>query len=250
MERDIVILAKIAYIDAQLDDYEDELGDLPKQIKHKESEISEINNKISNLESAFNDLEVSISNTRTILKNLDDKEHKLSQQQFEVRNDKDFDAITRELKNLKNEHNNLSAILQNEGVKKPKLQEEIEREKDNLQTENDRLEELHRQYNTLTLEQSDEVRELNKIRQELRKRISGDLYDRYAKIRKHQNDAAVNVRKNACCGCYRQIPEQFIVEMRLQRDRQFYCENCGRFLIPEWVSEAIDADDLLAVLEE
>ena len=235
-ERDISILAKIAFIDKVLDDFEDELGDLPKTIKTKEANVSDIKTKIVETEQIINDVRVFVATAKSTLIALKEKEDKLSQQQFLVRNNKEFDAITAEIKTLKDEHEKLSVKMRTEGLKEANLQMILEGQKRDLQKSITELAELNRQFDEMTAEQSDEVQVYNRVRKNLRVSVSDQLYDRYATIRTRLNDAAVVVKRNSCMGCFRSIPQQIIVEMRNQLDRIFQCENCGRLLIPEWVT--------------
>jgi len=242
-EKDISILAKIAFIDKMLDDFEDELGDLPKSIKAKEANVSDIKAKIAETEQIMNDVRVFVATAKSTLVALKEKEDKLAQQQFMVKNNKEFDAISSEIKTLKSEHEKLSVKMRTEGMKETNLLAILEDQKKELEKANSELNELNRQFDEMSAEHSDEVQDYNRIRKKLRTVISEQLYDRYVAIRKRTADAAVPVQKNSCMGCFRQIPPQIIVEMRNQLDRIFQCENCGRLLIPDWV--IIDEDELL-----
>jgi predicted nucleic acid-binding Zn-ribbon protein len=242
MEKDISILAKIAFIDKILDDFEDELGDLPKSVKTKEANVSDIKTKIAETEQIMNDVRVFVATAKSTLVALKEKEDKLSQQQFLVRNNKEFDAITGEIKLLKDEHEKLSVKMRTEGMKESNLLLILEGQKQELDKAITELNELNRQFDEMSTEQSDEVQIYNRIRKKLRLLVNDSLYDKYATIRTRNNDAAVTLKKDSCMGCYRSIPQQLIVEMRNQVDRIFQCENCGRILIPDWVE--IDEEEI------
>ena len=235
MEKDIAILAKIAFIDKTLDDFEDELGDLPKSVKAKEASVSDIKAKIAETERIINDVRVFVATSKSTLVALKEKEDKLSQQQFLVRNNKEFDAVSAEIKSLKTEHEKLSVKMRTEGMKESNLLLILEGQKQDLNKAIEELGELNRQFDEMSAEQSDEIQIYNRARKSLRLLVSDSLYDKYVTIRKRNHDAAVTVRRDSCMGCYRSIPQQIIVEMRNQVDRIFQCENCGRILIPEWV---------------
>ena len=242
MEKNIKILAKIASLDKILDDFEDEFGDIPKQIKYKEADISHKKNQISETEKIIDDLKNFVATSKTTLAALKEKEDKLSAQQFMVRNNKEFDAISFEIKNLKTEHEKLSVRMRTEGQKETNLNNLFESQKEELKTMGEDLVELNNQYDELSKEHSDEVKDYNDVRKKMRREISEEIYDRYATIRKKVADAAVYVKKGVCNGCYRQIPQQIIVDMRNQHNRLFECENCGRLLIPDWAE--VDENEL------
>jgi predicted nucleic acid-binding Zn-ribbon protein len=243
MRNNILLLAKIARIDKILDDFEDELGDLPKMIKIKEAKISEIKNKITETEQIIADVRAFVATSKSTLISLKEKEDKLTEQQFLVRNNKEFDAITAEVASLKIAHEKLSVKMRTEGLKENNLIPILETQKSDLVKATEELNELLRQLDELATEQDEEVQVYNKVRKKLKTEIDENLYDKYAAIRTRLPDAAVEVKSNSCSGCYRSIPPQIIVEMRNQLDRVFQCENCGRILIPEWIE--INEDDLL-----
>ncbi|MPN18346.1 hypothetical protein SDC9_165706 [bioreactor metagenome] len=226
-----------------LDEFEDELGDLPKAIQKQEANVSDIKNKIAETEQIINDVRVFVATSKSTLVALKTKEDKLSQQQFLVRNNKEFDAITAEVKSLKDEHEKLSVKMRTEGTKEANLNSILETQKQELNTAIEELDKLNHQFDDLTAEHSEDVQIYNRVRKNLRLNISDTLYDKYAIIRTRNQDAAVRLKKSSCAGCYRAIPQQVIVEMRNQVDRIFQCENCGRILIPEWVE--FDEDELL-----
>jgi hypothetical protein len=123
--------------------------------------------------------------------------------------------------------------MRTEGQKENNLAAILIDQKQELQVATDELKELHLQFDELLKEHNDEVKDLNSTRKELKKIIDDEIFNRYAAIRKRNSDAAVNVRKDSCMGCYRQIPKQIIVDMRNQIERIFQCEHCGRLLIPD-----------------
>ena len=233
MEQNILTLAKITFLDKMLDDFEDELGDLPKSIKIKEASISDKKFKISETEDILNDIKVFVSSAKTTLVALKEKEDKLIRQQFLVRNNKEFDAISNEVKALKIEHEKLAIKMRTEGQKENNLIAILEEQKKELETLVEELTILNVQFNSLIEEHSSDIKKYTDTRKILRDRIQDELYSRYATIRKQIPDAAVYVRKSSCMGCYRQIPKQIIVEMRNQTERIFQCEHCGRLLIPD-----------------
>jgi predicted nucleic acid-binding Zn-ribbon protein len=234
MEKDIIILSKIAFIDKILDDFEDEFGDIPKQIKNKEADISHKKAQISETEKIIKDIKAFVSTSKITLVALKEKDDKLAKQQFLVRNNKEFDAITAEIKTIQSEHEKLSVRMRTEGQKETNLNATFEIQKIELNKLIEELDSIHKQFDELSKEHSEEVKNYNDLRKKLREEISDELFDKYAAIRKRISDAAVPVKKGSCNGCYRQIPQQIIVDMRNQHNRVFQCENCGRLLIPIW----------------
>ena len=243
MEKDIILLSKIAFLDKILDEFEDEFGDIPKLIKNKEADISYKKAQIIETENIIKDVKVFVTTSKNMLTALKEKENKLAQQQFLVRNNKEFDAISAEIKNIKTEHEKLSVKMRNEGLKESNLDVVLTKQKEELSLLIEELNVLNQQLDELSKEHSDEVGKYNVARKKLRSEINDDIFDRYAAIRRKNNDAAVYVKRGSCNGCYRQIPQQIIIDMRNEHNRLFQCENCGRLLISDWAE--VNEDEFL-----
>lgn len=242
MKISILPIAKLAFIDKILDEYKNDMGDLPDLIKGKEAEIHNAKVKIMDTETILNDIRAFVSTAKLTLVTLKDKEDKLIQQQFLVRNNKEFDALSAEISTLKSEHEKLSVAMRSEGVKEENLLKLLEEQNSTLAVLQQDLSELHTQYDVVAATQNEEVAKYSRIRKIIKDDMDEELYGRYARIRNRLEDAAVYVHRDSCMGCYRAIPKQIIVEMRNQPERIFWCEHCGRLLIPDWVE--VDEDDL------
>jgi hypothetical protein len=59
----------------------------------------------------------------------------------------------------------------------------------------------------------------------------------YARVRKAYRNglAVVRIERNACGGCFNQIPPQRQLEIR-QRKKIIVCEHCGRILVDDEIA--------------
>ncbi|MBR3090945.1 MAG: hypothetical protein IKH10_03000 [Bacteroidetes bacterium] len=235
MEPAIISIAQLAYIDRILFEYQEDMGDLPKIIHQKEILVHDASKKVKETEKIINDINLFVSTSKETLISLKDKEDKLTQQQFLVRNNKEFDAISSQISTLKSQHAQLSIKLRTEGTKLENLKALLEEQTKTVSNLEEELVELNEEYKEVIKSQGDEFERYNKIREILKERMDPEIYANYARIQHHVPDAAVGISKDSCMGCYRAIPKQIIVEMRNQKERIFVCENCGRILIPDWV---------------
>ncbi len=235
MEPVILSIAKIALVDKLLFEYQEDMGDLPKLINQKETTIHDAKNKVKETEKILEEIQEFIKISKETLTNLKEKEDKLTQQQFLVRNNKEFDAISTQISSLKSSHSTLSVKLRSEGLKEENLMKLLEDQKQNVLDIEEELVILNEQYKEIIKSQGAEFERYTKIRNILKEQIPENLYATYARIQQHIVDAAVGINKESCMGCYRTIPKQILVEMRNQSERIFVCENCGRILIPDWV---------------
>jgi predicted nucleic acid-binding Zn-ribbon protein len=66
-------------------------------------------------------------------------------------------------------------------------------------------------------------------REKATKNVEERLYKSYQKIRKNARNglAVVNVKRNACGGCFNVVPPQRQAEVR-EKKKIIVCEHCGR----------------------
>ena len=241
--QEVHYVAALAYIDERLDELMEDYGDLPDQVKEKEEKHNEKQSMVEETEGLLQDIKDFSSKAKRTLVELKDKEDKLTKQQFLVRNNKEFDAITKEIENIQEEHKKLSQQLRTEGVKQENLMKILGTQKKEAQAALDDLEDKKKELDIILNEQDDELKGLRDKREEIIKKLNPDSIAMYERIRKVHKDAAVKIQKNSCAGFT--IPAQLINEARNNLDRLYYDENTGRILIPEELEEG---DEILEEL--
>lgn len=235
MESQIERIAYLALIDRDLDELEEEYGDLPQQLKELEDKQNKAQAMVDETRGILNEIKDFCATSKVTLVELKDKEEKLVKQQFLVRNNKEFDAITSEIDHLRKEHESLSDRLRTEGVKQDNLNAILMKQTAELEASNNEVEEKKKEIEHLSSDQNDELIELRKKREVIIQDIDADYLHEYSRVRGHISEAAVFIKRNSCSGCFSAVPPQKIVEIRNNLDKIYYCENCGRMLIPEEV---------------
>lgn len=233
MESQIYYIAQIASIDERLDELHEDYGSLPELIKLKEANYTEKKNLVDDTQNLIQDTLIFVKRAKVTLVELKDKEERLTQQQFQVRNNKEFDAITNEVNHLKSEHEKLSNELRTNGVKQENLQNILDSQVKDLEKAKEELDEIYSEEKKLAGDQKEEIEKLRKIRNEFLKNVKIKLMKDYDRIRTMHSDAAVRIRKNSCSGCFSFLPAQLVVEVRNNPNILYNCESCGRILIPE-----------------
>lgn len=233
MESQLYKIAAIAQIDERLDELMEDYGDLPEQLKRKSNMFIEKSEIVEQTQAILGEIKKFCSQAKFTLVELKDKEEKLAQKQFLVRNNKEFDAMTNEINHIKTEHEKLSDKLRSEGVKEDnikKILDEQIRERDLANTE---LADKKDEIKHLSEIQNEELSRLNKLREKYIEELKARAYPEYERIRAFHKDAAVSIKKNSCSGCFSSLPPQIIVNIRTNPETLHYCEGCGRILIPE-----------------
>ncbi|GAB5466102.1 MAG: hypothetical protein Kapaf2KO_15380 [Candidatus Kapaibacteriales bacterium] len=231
-------VAALAYIDRQIDFLKEEYGDLPEQIEEQAAKVENNEKMVSETEAILAELKSFVAKAKTTLVDLKSKEENLAKQQFQVRNNKEFDAITNEIKHLNSEHNELAERLRSEAVKQENLNAILEKQKEDVSKAKSELKELQNELEEVSNDQKEELDELNSKRDSIIKKIDEDTLGEYNRIRTFHKQAAVQILKGSCKGY--KIPSQKLVEIRNNMDTIYVDEHTGRILLPEEMT--IDED--------
>ncbi len=243
MELQISLLAKLAAVDAQLDELHDELGDLPAEVKKHELIVRERTVGVEQTQLALRDLEDRRGNAHVSLQELTDKEQRLTDQQFQVKNNREFDAITHELEHIRQQRATFDEIIRTSGVREENLQGTLAQQQASLAEAAAVLKDKEAELEALSGDQNEELRAYIALRLRLIAQIDDTLEAEYERIRTFHREAAVPLRRSSCSGCYSAVPSQRVMEMKYNRDKLYTCESCGRILFPEDLT--VDVESLM-----
>lgn len=243
MEEQLQLLAQLAAVDAELDELHDELGDLPAEVKKIEKVVRAKQDAVDATKAAIAELNLLRSTAHVTMQESHDKEQKLAQQQFQVKNNREFDAITKEIDHLKQERADLDERLRTAGVTEENLTTTLQQQQTELDEVHSKLVDKEKALEVLSGDQNEDLKKYIALRLKIIAKLDDALEAEYERIRTFHSEAAVALRKNSCSGCYSAIPSQRIMEMKYQRDKLYTCENCGRILFTEDV--AVDIEQLL-----
>ena len=230
MKSELQNMAELAVIDQKLDDLQEDCGDLPKKIKKLERQFYEEVATVKETEQILGDVNKFKADAKNSLQIIKDREVQLAEKQFNVKNNKEFDAITKEIDHSKSEYIRLTDELRNVGVKEENLLHLLETQKQAVESSQKELEDAQNELEVITKDQNEDLTLLRNKRKEIVATLSQHWYCEYIRIRTLHHDAVVPVRKNSCTGCYSTIPPQKNVELRNNEGKVFYCENCGRII--------------------
>ncbi len=230
MKSELQYLAELAIVDQKLDELQDDCGDLPLIIKKLEKKVYDLDNVVKETEQIISDVKKFKADSKVTLATLKDKEDKLTSQQFNVRNNKEFDAITKEVEHIRSEYVKLTDELRSVGVKEENLSNMIVDQRNQADTAKIELDEKQKELDLITSDQNEELNELRGIKKGLTQHISKHWLSEYLRIRTLHSDSVVPIKRNSCSGCYSSFPPQKLVEIRNNDDKIFYCENCGRLV--------------------
>ena len=225
------LLTKLQSIDSELDEIKKIREALPEEVMDLEDEIAGYETRVGKHNQDIEDLELSITNNKTGIKDAEKLIQKYEEQQMNVRNNREYDAITKEMELQQLEIQILEKRIKEAYAKIEAKNEEIEDTKKTLEERLKDLEGKKGELGVITSESEGEEQKLLKSRDKASKGIEERLLNSYNKIRGNVRNglAVVPVKRGACGGCFNVVPPQKQAEIR-EKKKLIVCEHCGRVL--------------------
>lgn len=224
-------LIKLQTIDSKLNEILKVRGALPEEVSDLEDELTGYETRIEKYNQELTDLELDIANKRNAIKDSEKLIQKYEEQQMNVRNNREYDAVSKEIE-LQTLEIQISEKRIKEGQEKILVKKEEIGETDNVRIERQKDLDSKKDELKVLLEESEEgEKKLIKEREKSSKRIEERLFNSYEKIRDNARNslAVVSVKRGACGGCFAVVPPQRQVEIK-ERKKLIVCEHCGRIL--------------------
>ncbi|MHB8579287.1 MAG: zinc ribbon domain-containing protein [Ignavibacteriaceae bacterium] len=234
------ILYEIQAIDDQLDELEELRGDLPNEVESLELRIKGIKDDVSEKELGRKEsLEKREDNEKEIEK-LKENQKKFKAQLYQVRNNKEYDALTKEIDHSEEQIIKLEAENNSLADLSKKLSEEIEINSPMLEELKEDLKVKQAELKEIIKANEKEESKLRAKRKEIEDQTKKPDYAAYMRIRKAKKGKAVaTIKRAACSGCHNIVPPQRQLEIR-RNNKLFFCEYCGRILVSAEVAETIE----------
>ncbi|MEA2043194.1 MAG: C4-type zinc ribbon domain-containing protein [Bacteroidota bacterium] len=239
-EEKLIQLYELQANDSQIDEIKNLRGSLPLEVKKLEEDIKEVEAKISDAKETTKSLEKSISDKKNEAKEAEGLIKKYKEQQMNVRNNREFDSLSKEV-----EYQTLEIQLCEKRTKEYKIKIEennvlISSLAEAFNDKNEALKIKENELNEIISKTKGDEEKLIKSREKLSKQIPERLYTAYSRIRNRvpNGKAVVKVERTSCGGCYSKVPPQRELDIAAMREIIF-CEQCGRLL----VSPAIDGEE-------
>ncbi|MDB5274821.1 MAG: hypothetical protein JWO58_3188 [Chitinophagaceae bacterium] len=224
-------LIKLQTIDSKIDEIKIIRGDLPEEVRDLEDELAGYETRLSKYEKDIATLDETIKGYKQGIKDSEKLIKKYEEQQKNVRNNREYDAITKEVELQQLEmqvfEKKIKESLQQGEFKKS----DIEKTQASLADRQKDLKNKQGELQVIIEESQDEEAKLVKDREKAIKQIEERLLLSYDKLRSNVANglAVVSVKRDACGGCFNTVPPQRQAEIR-DRKKIIVCEHCGRIL--------------------
>tara|TARA_B100002052_G_C15804429_1_gene562788 strand:- start:13 stop:723 length:711 start_codon:yes stop_codon:yes gene_type:complete len=223
-------LIELQGIDTKLKDLNDLLGDLPSKVEGLNQQEDSIKSSLQNNKNRLKELEVELHKKEVSISQLDGKVESLKDQLFLVTNNKQYDALMKEIDHLKDK----KSSFENETIElleeKEKLTQDVESMESDLTGLSEDLSKRRLKLETAISESADEKSVLEKEKQARIDKIDLNIMSLYDKVMDARDGlAVVPIVGSGCGGCGAHIPPQTLTEVRANAGIH-RCDICGRFL--------------------
>ncbi len=241
MENRLRFLFNLQRIDTQLDELHDLKGDLPAIVTRLTNELDEKRSAEQSLKKSMQEALAKRDTIDTDIVDLKAKIEKWKTQQFEVKTNKQYDMLAREIDTAQGRITGLVKEMEvlegRAGVSKEDAEnlspviEELARE----------LAERTKELDEVNKEHEEEELKLRHEREKIAVRLKKHDLVMYERIRKAKDGrAVVPIKRSACGGCFNRVPPQKVLELR-KNDMFMTCERCGRLLVSDEIVEGTES---------
>ncbi len=240
VEDKIVALLKLQKIDSKLDEIAILRGELPMEVNDLEDDIEGLNTRKTNIEAEIQGVENFIVEKKQAIKDSEALIKKYETQQDNVKNNREFEAISKEVEHQeleiqysKKQIRDAEVKIKQKEEKKKQTQKSLKARKEDLKVKKVELEKI-------ISETAEEEEKLEARSEKAKKKVEDRLLLAYEKIRRTYRNglAIVSIERESCGGCFNAVPPQIQAEIR-QRKKIIACENCGRILTDPSLEESV-----------
>ncbi|HPD95204.1 MAG: hypothetical protein H6537_06140 [Bacteroidales bacterium] len=238
IEDRLTILYQIQLVDSKLDRIKMLRGELPLEVQDLEDEIEGLETRVANFKEDIKTLEEQVNAKKIEIKDAHALIKKYEEQQKNVRNNREFDSLSKEI-----EYQTLEIELCEKRIKEYTQQAKekgvaIEQAEKKIEERKVDLTNKKTELNNITKETEKEEKALIARSEDLGTLIEPRLYTAYKRIRGNARNglAVVTVQRDACGGCFNKIPPQRQLDIKM-RKKIIVCEYCGRVLVDDTIAD-------------
>ena len=234
MQEKILALYELQKIDSKIDEINKVKGGLPLEVQDLEDEMAGMKTRIDHINAEIEELNTLSKQRKREVDQAKIMIGNYKEQQNNVRNNREFDAITKEIEYQELEielaEKRLKEYAAGVKVKKAQLEDAEAQSKERLADLGAKKTELE----GIEAETAPLVAEYEVLGAQAKEKIDERLLSAYERIRRNVRNglAVVTVKRDACGGCFNRIPPQRQVDIR-QGKKIIVCEYCGRILVAD-----------------
>jgi predicted nucleic acid-binding Zn-ribbon protein len=232
IEDKLKALYQLQQVHSEIDKINILRGELPLEVSDLEDEIAGLHTRIKNIQDEIRQLDTAVSNKKNEIVNAQNLIKKYQEQQNNVRNNREFDSLSKEIEFQTLEIELCEKRIREFIAQSAEKQEMINSAKQLLEERDSVLANKQTELADITSDTQKEEQQLMKKAAETEAKIESRLINAYKRIRGNARNglAVVTVQRDACGGCFANIPPQRQLDIR-SRKKVIVCEYCGRILV-------------------
>ncbi|MGV8994126.1 MAG: zinc ribbon domain-containing protein [Flavobacterium sp.] len=238
VEEKLRALYDLQLIDTRIDEIRNVRGELPLEVEDLEDEVAGLTTRLDKLKADLEGIEDNIKGKKVAIDNHKESIKKYTKQQESVRNNREFNSLTKEV-----EFQELEVQLSEKQIKELKVsiehkKEVISKSKETLDIKSTHLKHKKSELESIMSETAKEEEFLTAKSNEFEALIEERLLKAYKRIRSSVRNglAVVSIERGASAGSFFTIPPQTQVEIA-SRKKIITDEHSGRILVDHALAE-------------
>ncbi|WP_276091368.1 C4-type zinc ribbon domain-containing protein [Pedobacter sp. JY14-1] len=242
VEQKLKALYELQTLHTKIDKIRQIRGELPMEVADLEDDVAGLETRIQKYKGELDDAEDAIVTRKNMIKEAQNLIKKYETQLKEVKNNREYDALTKEVEIQNLEIQVCEKKIREFGFDITQKTEVYEKALADLELRKKDLDVKKAELQTITAETEKEEESLNERAEKAETEIEDRLLTAYKRLRGNANNglAVVTIDRDSCSGCFNQIPPQRQLDIR-QRKKIIVCEHCGRILVDEALTHEVEA---------
>ncbi|MGN6180266.1 MAG: zinc ribbon domain-containing protein [Mucilaginibacter sp.] len=243
VEQKLKALYELQTVHTKIDKIRQIRGELPMEVADLEDDVAGLETRIQKIKGELDDLEDDIVTRKNLIKEAQTNIKKYEAQLNEVKNNREYDAITKEIEIQGLDIQVSEKKIREFGFEIVTKTQVYEKALADLEARKGDLDVKKEELGTITAETEKEENELLAQADKAKENIEERLLFAYNRLRHNAKNglAVVTIQRDSCSGCFNQIPPQRQSDIR-QRKKIIVCEHCGRILVDEHLAMEIEAE--------
>ena len=207
-------------------------GELPLEVKDLEDNLEGLHTRIGNYNAEIDQLKQKLAAAKAKIADAQDKIIRYKEQLDNVRNNREFDLLSKEVEFQTLEIELAEKHINEYGRLIETRQADIAATEVKISDSEHVLAEKKKELEEIVSETRQDEERLRQQAKELEPKIDERTLAAFKRIRKGARNglAVVYVQRGACGGCFNKIPPQKQLDIKL-RKKVIVCEYCGRIMI-------------------
>lgn len=207
-------------------------GELPLEVKDLEDNLEGLHTRIGNYNAEIDQLKQKLAAAKAKIADAQDKIIRYKEQLDNVRNNREFDLLSKEVEFQTLEIELAEKHINEYGRLIETRQADIAATEVKISDTEHVLAEKKKELEEIVSETRQDEERLRQQAKELEPKIDERTLAAFKRIRKNARNGlgVVYIQRNACGGCFNRIPPQKQLEIKMHK-KIIVCEYCGRILI-------------------